>query len=280
MEELGTLMREARLARNLTLDDVSRATKIPKSTLAQLEASELGALPAAVFVRGFIRAYARVVGTDPNPLVRLFEAESERMGEGEDKGLYPEPLWNRQAASGADAAPAGAPGVRVGRAKTKTEELAGRTRIEKRLDPERKLVPLTPVSERSEGGFRGGYAMLAVVAVGLLVAAWLLVGGKRPSTDASARLPGDVPGIDQRIDGPAFGGTGLGGNGLGGNGGSMDGARPSETPRDGATRVETQTPANATGTRGRATPAAGGNAERLPMAPSLRNQPRDTTRNR
>lgn len=272
-------MREARLARNLTLDDVSRATKIPKSTLAQLEASELGALPAAVFVRGFIRAYARVVGTDPNPLVRLFEAESERMGEGEDKGLYPEPLWNRQASSGADTTgPSGTPGVRQGRVKTQTEELAGRSRIEKRLDPERKLVPLTPVSDRSEGGFRGGYAMLAVVAVGLLVAAWLLVGGKRPATDASARLPGEVPGVDQRIDGPAFGGTGLGGS----TGPTLDGSGPtsSGTPRTEMTPSETQVPSTgSTGPRGRATPTAG-TGERQPMAPSLRTQPRDTTRNR
>jgi hypothetical protein len=63
-EHFGTSLRLGREKRALTMGDVSLATKLPRSTLEQLEAGDLSALPAAVFVRGFIRAYARTVGID------------------------------------------------------------------------------------------------------------------------------------------------------------------------------------------------------------------------
>jgi len=176
MDELGPRLRDARVAKNLTLEDVAHATKIPKSSLAALEAGRFETLPAPVFVRGFIRAYARVVGTDPNPLVRIYEATARPPEPPEDKSLTV--------------------GPRTAEARAGSEP----SRIEKRLDPERKLVPLQPVSEHRQGGFRGGFALLAVVAVGLLVAAWLLVGGKPQSLDTNARAP-TAPVMHERIDG-------------------------------------------------------------------------------
>jgi cytoskeletal protein RodZ len=58
----GACLRRAREQRALTLDEVSAATKVPRTSLEQLESSDLARLPAEVFVRGFIRSYARVVG--------------------------------------------------------------------------------------------------------------------------------------------------------------------------------------------------------------------------
>jgi hypothetical protein len=61
---------------------------------------------------------------------------------------------------------------------------------------------------RREGGLRGGFMLIAVAAAGLLVAAWILVGQKKPTRDDSARGP-SVPVIHDRIDGmPAFDGPG------------------------------------------------------------------------
>ena len=178
MDELGPRLRDARAAKNLTLEEVAHATKIPRSSLACLEAGQFEALPAPVFVRGFIRAYARVVGVDPNPLVRLYEAT----------GRPPEPPADQSFRT---------VGARTNEGRPGSEP----SRIEKRLDPERKLVPLQPVSERRQGGgFRGGFALLAVVAVGLLVAAWLLVGGKPQQLDTNARAP-TAPVMHERIDG-------------------------------------------------------------------------------
>ena len=77
-EPFGISLRRARETRRLTLSEVAGATKIPRSTLEHLEAGNLDDLPADVFVRGFIRSYARAVGTDEaeplNDFARALEA--------------------------------------------------------------------------------------------------------------------------------------------------------------------------------------------------------------
>jgi cytoskeletal protein RodZ len=72
-DSFGSCLRRAREKRQLSLRDVASATKIPRSTLELIEASSLDDLPADVFVRGFIRSYARVVGTDENEPLHGFE---------------------------------------------------------------------------------------------------------------------------------------------------------------------------------------------------------------
>ena len=60
------MLRDAREARGLTLDDLARTTKVGKATLIALEASDVLRLPAAIYTRGFVRAYAGEVGLDPD----------------------------------------------------------------------------------------------------------------------------------------------------------------------------------------------------------------------
>jgi cytoskeletal protein RodZ len=72
-ESFGTCLRRAREKRQLSLRDVAGATKIPRSTLELIEAGNLDHLPADVFVRGFIRSFARAVGTDENEPLHGFE---------------------------------------------------------------------------------------------------------------------------------------------------------------------------------------------------------------
>src|SRR5437764_8946185 len=72
-EPFGNSLRRAREMRRLSLRDVAGATKIPRSTLEQIEAGNLAELPADVFVRGFIRSYARAVGADEAEPLHGFE---------------------------------------------------------------------------------------------------------------------------------------------------------------------------------------------------------------
>jgi cytoskeleton protein RodZ len=72
-DSFGSCLRRAREQRQLSLRDVASATKIPRSTLELIEASSLDELPADVFVRGFIRSYARAVGADENEPLHGFE---------------------------------------------------------------------------------------------------------------------------------------------------------------------------------------------------------------
>jgi len=73
MEKVGAKLRDARVGRGMSLDDIAQITKIPRATLTAIEAGQHAGLPATVFVRGFIRSYARAVGLDPAPLVRELE---------------------------------------------------------------------------------------------------------------------------------------------------------------------------------------------------------------
>jgi cytoskeletal protein RodZ len=49
----------------MELDDVSRITKINSAYLSFLEEGRFGELPARVYVRGFVAAYASCIGLDP-----------------------------------------------------------------------------------------------------------------------------------------------------------------------------------------------------------------------
>jgi cytoskeletal protein RodZ len=73
-EPFGKVLADARLARRMTLQQVSTATKIPVSKLQALERDEIEALPGGIFTRGFVRSYAEVVGLDPQATVADFQA--------------------------------------------------------------------------------------------------------------------------------------------------------------------------------------------------------------
>ncbi len=61
----GDELRRERLVREVTLEEISEATKISVRLLSALERSDLVKLPAPVFTRGFIRAYCLHLGLDP-----------------------------------------------------------------------------------------------------------------------------------------------------------------------------------------------------------------------
>ena len=64
MTPFGEYLKHERMARNVSLTDLAQATKIPLRTLERLEAGDAEALPAPVFVRGFVKAYARHLKLD------------------------------------------------------------------------------------------------------------------------------------------------------------------------------------------------------------------------
>lgn len=68
----GSRLKEERQRRELSLEDVARVTKIPVRSLEHLEAGRFDQLPGPVFVRGFLRSYARCVGLDAEEIVRAY----------------------------------------------------------------------------------------------------------------------------------------------------------------------------------------------------------------
>ncbi len=61
----GLLLKEAREQRNLSIDDVARVTKIPVKFIRAIESQDPEAMPARVYVQGFIRNLATIYRMDP-----------------------------------------------------------------------------------------------------------------------------------------------------------------------------------------------------------------------
>lgn len=71
---LALWLRAGRAQRRMSLDDVAKVTKIQPRILERLEAGKLEGLPADVFVRGFVRSFARCVGLDEEEALRRYAA--------------------------------------------------------------------------------------------------------------------------------------------------------------------------------------------------------------
>ena len=72
--ELGHYLRGERELRQVSLAEIANATKVPLRTLEALEAGRWDDLPATIFVRGFVRAYARQLGIAQQADQRFHEA--------------------------------------------------------------------------------------------------------------------------------------------------------------------------------------------------------------
>lgn len=70
MASIGRALSEARLERNLSIEQVAEYTRISPRFLVALEREEFYELPAPVYVRGFLRSYANFLGLDPEPLLQ------------------------------------------------------------------------------------------------------------------------------------------------------------------------------------------------------------------
>ncbi|MCX7671688.1 MAG: DUF4115 domain-containing protein [Anaerolineae bacterium] len=76
MSELGRILAEARAAKELSLADVEKATRIRQKYLAAFEEGDFASLPRGTIARGFLRNYAAFLGLDPEDMVRRYIQES------------------------------------------------------------------------------------------------------------------------------------------------------------------------------------------------------------
>lgn len=73
MESIGEFLKREREYRNISLEEISRTTKIREDMLRALEEDRLDSLASPVFIKGFLRAYATYVGLNPTDLVLRYE---------------------------------------------------------------------------------------------------------------------------------------------------------------------------------------------------------------
>jgi cytoskeletal protein RodZ len=74
MSSVGQHLRELREAKHMSVAEVSRATRVPILSVERIEADRFDELPGEVFVRGFLRAYARAVGVAPDEVLAKYTA--------------------------------------------------------------------------------------------------------------------------------------------------------------------------------------------------------------
>ena len=74
---LGSDLKQSRESRRISLEEVSKRTKIPVKYLEAIEENRFDIFPSQTYAKGFIRAYAKVVGVDPMVLTRQFNAENQ-----------------------------------------------------------------------------------------------------------------------------------------------------------------------------------------------------------
>ena len=72
---IGDTLAEARRQAGLTITQVSQQTRIRESIVRAIEQGDFSPCGGDFYARGHIRSIAEVVGTDPVPLIREYDAE-------------------------------------------------------------------------------------------------------------------------------------------------------------------------------------------------------------
>jgi cytoskeletal protein RodZ len=72
---LGQILAARRGERGLTIQQAAAATRIRAHYLSALESDELERLAAPVYAKGHLRTYARYLGLDPEPLVKMLHTQ-------------------------------------------------------------------------------------------------------------------------------------------------------------------------------------------------------------
>ena len=154
MKSIGLTLKEARVAREMSIEDVANITRISRSIIEALEADDKAGLPADVYVRGFTRNIAQVLGLDPQSLVQNRPS--------------PEP----------EQAPMISESDREGQ----------------------RFAMLFGVSP-SDGPVLGRtHLLMAMIALGMVLSAWMLVGDQSPSQESARELQKGVPAIQEHVD--------------------------------------------------------------------------------
>ena len=60
----GPVLRRIRMSLGIELEEISSLSKVSEAYLRSIEANEYDQLPAAVYVRGFVKEFARSIGLD------------------------------------------------------------------------------------------------------------------------------------------------------------------------------------------------------------------------
>lgn len=73
--ELSERLFQKRRLLKISLEELSQKTSVSTKYLRRIEEGNWDKLPSSVYIKGFLRRYARAVGTNPDDVVRRYEQE-------------------------------------------------------------------------------------------------------------------------------------------------------------------------------------------------------------
>lgn len=77
MTKAGIKLKEKRLEKGLSLEDISKSTKIKQEFLEYIENGTYEKLPSVSYAQGFVRNYAKFLGLNEKEIMAIFRREFE-----------------------------------------------------------------------------------------------------------------------------------------------------------------------------------------------------------
>jgi cytoskeletal protein RodZ len=97
VENFGLHLKHERELRGVSLKEIAESTRIHIRYLEALESNEFDNMPGEVFVKGYIRSYARVIGFDAEEMLNAYD---ESVGKDRKIELDKGAASNKKASSG------------------------------------------------------------------------------------------------------------------------------------------------------------------------------------
>ena len=82
MKTAGEILKEARLKKDISLEVISKRTRVGVPYLQAIENNEFKKLPPAAFTKGFMRQYAKEVGLKPETVLAVFRRDYDQDAHG------------------------------------------------------------------------------------------------------------------------------------------------------------------------------------------------------
>jgi flagellar biosynthesis protein FlhG len=84
----GERLQRVRIRRGIEIEEIAGVTKVNPTYLRFIEEERFDDLPAAVYVRGFLKCYARCIGLDPDRVAQSYMRRYEERSSKRKRGLF------------------------------------------------------------------------------------------------------------------------------------------------------------------------------------------------
>jgi flagellar biosynthesis protein FlhG len=84
----GQRLQRERIRRGIEIDEIAGVTKVNPTYLRFIEEERFDDLPAAVYLRGFLKCYARCIGLDPDRVAQSYMSRYDERSTKRKRGLF------------------------------------------------------------------------------------------------------------------------------------------------------------------------------------------------